>query len=72
MSLSFDPKLMPLFDGNDSDQSVQERIEKVELICQLSGVQCIECRVPMHLSAFETKSQAVSGPLDFHGLKWPQ
>ena len=29
---------------------MQEWIEKAELICQLSGVQCIECIVPMHLS----------------------
>ena len=50
MSLNFDPKLIPLFDGKDSDQSVQEWIDKAELICQLSGIKCIECVVPMHLS----------------------
>ena len=38
MSLSFDPKLIPLFDGQDSDLSVQEWIEKAALICHLSDV----------------------------------
>ena len=50
MSLNFDPKLTPLFDGKDSDLSVQEWIEKAGLICQFSGVKCIECVVPMYLS----------------------
>lgn len=50
MSLNFDPKLIPLFDGSDSDLCVQEWIEKVELICRLSGVQRIECVLPMRLS----------------------
>ena len=50
MSLNFDPKLIPLFDCKDFDLSVQEWIKKVELICQLNGLKCIECVVPMHLS----------------------
>ena len=29
---------------------MQEWIEKAELICQLSSIQCIECVVPVHLS----------------------
>ena len=50
MLLNFNPKLIPLFDNNDSDLSVQEWIEKAELISQLSGVKCIKCIVPMRLS----------------------
>ena len=46
MSLIFDPKLISLFNGKDSDLSTQEWIEKVELICQLNGIKCIECVVP--------------------------
>ena len=29
---------------------MQEWIEKAKLICQLCGIECIECVVPMHLS----------------------
>ena len=47
MLLNFNPKLIPLFDDKDSDLSVQEWIKKVELICQLSGIKCIEWVVPM-------------------------
>lgn len=48
--MAFDPKMIQLFDISDTVQSVIEWIEKAELICQLSGVKCIECVVPMHLS----------------------
>ena len=44
--MAFDPKLIPLFDGIDSGQLVKS-VEKVELICQLSGVKCTECILPM-------------------------
>ena len=50
MSLNFDSKVIPFFDGKDFDLSMQEWIEKAELICHLSGIKCIECIVPMHLS----------------------
>ena len=42
MLLNFNPKLIPFFDGKDSDLSMQEWIEKAELICQLGGIKCIE------------------------------
>jgi len=48
--MAFDPKLIPLFDGTDSGQSVVEWVEKAELVCRLSGVKRIECVVPMRLS----------------------
>ena len=48
--MTFDPKLIPLFDGTDPGQSVVEWVEKAELVCQLSGVKNIECIVPMCLS----------------------
>jgi len=48
--MAFDPKLIPLFDGTDSGQSVVEWVEKAELVCQLSGVKRIECVVPMRLT----------------------
>ena len=47
---TFDPKLIPLFDGTDPQQSVIEWVEKAELVCQLSRVKNIECVVPMSLS----------------------
>ena len=50
MSLNFNPKVISLFDSKGSDLSVQEWIEKVELIYQHSGVKCIECVVSIHLS----------------------
>ena len=50
LSLNFDPKLIPFFDSKDSNLSLREWIEKIELICQLSGIKCIECIVPMYLS----------------------
>ena len=49
MLLSFNRRLIPLFDSNNSNLPFQEWIKKVEF-CQLSGVQCIECVVPMCLS----------------------
>ena len=49
MLLNFDPKVIPLFNGKDSDLSMQKWIKK-ELICQLSGIKCIECIIPMCLS----------------------
>ena len=48
--MAFDPKLIPLFDGIDSGQSVVECVEKAELVCRLSGVKNIECVAPMYLS----------------------
>ena len=48
--MAFDPKLIPLFDGSDSGQSIVEWFEKAELICWLSGVKHVKCVVPMHLS----------------------
>ena len=48
--MAFDPKLLPLFDRTDPGQLVVERVEKAELVCQLNGVQNIECVVPMRLS----------------------
>ena len=47
--MAFDSKLIPLFDGTDTRQSVVEWGEKAELECRLSGVKNIECVVPMRL-----------------------
>ena len=49
-SMAFDPKLMPLFDRSDPEQSVVEWLEKAELICQLNSVKRIESVIPIHLS----------------------
>ena len=47
--MAFNPKLIPLFDGSDSRQSVIKWIEKAELICLISSVKHTDCVVPMHL-----------------------
>ena len=49
--MAFDPKLIPLFDGTDSRQSVVEWVEKAELVCRLSKVKNIECVVLMRFSS---------------------
>ena len=47
--MAFNPKLMPLFDGSDSRQSIVEWFEKAGLICLLSWVKHVECIVLMCL-----------------------
>ena len=49
--MTFDPKLIPVFDGTNPGQSVVEWVEKAELVCRLSGVKNIEYVVLMCLSA---------------------
>ena len=48
--MTFNPKLIPLFDGSDYGQSIVEWFEKVELICRLSGVKHVKCIVSKRLS----------------------
>ena len=46
---AFDIQLIPEFHGVSSDHTVSEWLEQVELVCEMCGVDNVECVLPLRL-----------------------
>ena len=46
---AFDIRLIPGFHGVSSDHTVSEWLEQVELVCEMCGVDNVECVLPLRL-----------------------